>query len=490
MKKINMKKILLLYNVYSDELGSSRPPLGTGYLAEALEDAGVDYDVIDMKLGYQEKDIVERIDSGGYDCVGITVYTVGNKMFFELLGRIKARYPHITTIVGGPHITILKSRILADYPHIDLAFTGEAEVSLVRYLKGDSIPEIPGIIYRKEGAVIETAPFERPKDLDSISWPRYGKFELGKYANEMGVITSRGCPYSCIFCSVGLTLGTKIRTRSIEKIGDELEYWYAKGMRIFNFLDDNFTFYRERVFALCDEIEKRGLKGLILRASNGIRADKIEREMLIRMKEVGFRSFGIGVEAGNDKVLKILKKGETMEEIERAIKMSCEMGFEVSLFLVYGTPGETMADIEDSIRLAKKYPVFKADFYNLMPFPGTALWDWVEGEKSWTGDPLELLNSMDKNLRFSKKTGRPFFTTSELSAEERSRLAVKLRKVTLYIQRKGIERMFERYGLLKYPLSFLGSTMAFQRMFFNNNTLRRFSDRIRFKQPRGERGRS
>ncbi|HBG47477.1 MAG TPA: hypothetical protein DDW94_10900 [Deltaproteobacteria bacterium] len=474
-------KVLLLYNVYSDELGSSRPPLGTGYLAEALEAAGVDYDVIDMKLGYSEKDVIERIGRGRYDCVGVSVYTVGHKKFFALLKTVKESYPSVTTVAGGPHITILGAQVLEEYPEIDLAFAGEAEQSFVSFCKGEELRRIPGLIYRDGGKVVSGMPFERPTGLDSIRWPRYGKFELHRYANEIGVITSRGCPYPCIFCSVGLTLGKKVRVRSIHGIGDELEYWYGRGKRIFNFLDDNFTFYRERVFDLCDEIESRGLKGLTLRASNGIRADRVDREMLLKMKQAGFRSFGIGVEAGNDKVLKALRKGESMEQIENAIKLSCELGFEVSLFFVYGTPGETMGDIEDSIRVARKYPVLKADFYNLIPFPGTELWKWVEEKRAWTGEPMELLDSMDKNLRFSRGTGKPFFTTAELGTEDRLALAERLRETTLDIQKKGVERIFKRYGALKYPLAYLASTIFFQRLFFNNNLIRKLSDKVRYR---------
>ncbi|MBI1911102.1 MAG: B12-binding domain-containing radical SAM protein [Deltaproteobacteria bacterium] len=473
-------KVLLLYNVYSDELGSSRPPLGTGYLSQALQDAGIEHDVIDMKLGYSEKCILEKIRRDGYDCVGVTVYTVGHKKFFGLLKSVKERYPAIITAAGGPHITILGRKILEEYGHIDMAFTGEAEESFVRFCKGEPYGSIPGLLYR-DNCAVHGNPISRPDNLDLISWPRYQKFELDKYSNEIGIITSRGCPYPCVFCSVGLTLGKKVRIRSVEKIGEELEYWYAGGKRIFNFLDDNFTFYRERVFSICDEIEKRGLKGLTLRASNGIRADRIDREMLLRMKVVGFKSFGIGVEAGNDKVLKALKKGETMEEIENAIRLSCELGFEVSLFFVYGTPGETMEDIEDSVRIAGKYPVFKVDFYNLIPFPGTELWKWVEENNAWTGEPMELLNSMDKNLRFSKATGKPFFTTGELDSLQRLELAEKLRAVTLDIQKKGVERVFKNYGALKYPLAYLASRIFFQKLFFNNNFLRKLSDRARYR---------
>ena len=245
---------------------------------------------------------------------------------------------------------------------------------MIKFCKGEDYSKIPGFIYKNRNEVLSTVPFVRPDNLDDISWPRYEKFELEKYANEMGIISSRGCPYPCIFCSVGLTLGKKVRVGSIENIGDEMQYWYKKGKGIFNFLDDNFTFYKDRVFSLCDKIEKRNLKGLTLRASNGLRADRLDIEMLSRMKQVGFKSFGIGVEAGNHKILKILRKGETIEQIENAIKLCCDMGFEISLFFVYGTPGETMCDIEDSIRIAEKYPVFKADFYNLIPFPGTQLW--------------------------------------------------------------------------------------------------------------------
>lgn len=474
-------KILLLYNVYSDELGSSRPPLGMGYLSQSLQDAGIEHDVIDMKLrGYSERDLLAKIKKHDYDCVGMSVYTVGHKNFFGLLAAIKEQNPRVRTIVGGPHITILGRQILEEYSQLDFVFMGEAESSLTSFCKEEDYRTIPGLIYRNGREILSPLPLIREDVLDKISWPRYEKFELDKYSDEMGIISSRGCPYPCIFCSVGLTLGKKVRVRTAENIGEEMEYWYKKGRRIFNFLDDNFTFNKERVFAICDEIEKRKLKGLTLRASNGLRADRLDKEILTRMKQIGFKSFGIGVEAGNDKMLNILKKGETIGQIENAIKLCCNMGFEISLFFVYGTPGETIEDIEDSIRIAKKYPVFKADFYNLMPFPGTQLWQWVQENKAWTADPMELLNSMDKNLRFSKKTGKPFFETKELNADVREKLSARLRRVTLDVQRSGIERMFSKYGILKYVVAYLGSTMVFQRLFFNNNFIRKISNKLRF----------
>lgn len=482
-------KILLLWDASAAELGSTRPPLSTGYLAQALEDAAIPYDVFDMKLGYTQADVMKRIAEEKYDAVGITVFTVGHKDRLNFLGKIKKQFPSVLTMAGGPHITIMGSSILNDYPGVDLIAVGEAEQSIVRICNGEDPANIPGIHVRSKtnaaaGTDVSTGS-NRGKEgwiqnLSEISWPRYSKFELKKYGNEMGIITSRGCPYSCTFCSVGLTLGKQVRTRPTESVGEELEYWYGQGVRIFNFLDDNFTFYKERVYAICNEIEQRKLTGLTLRASNGVRADRLDYDLLVRMKQVGFRSIGIGVEGGNDKILSILKKGETMADIENAVKTACDLGYEVSLFFVYGTPGETYEDIQDSVKFAYKYPVFKADFYNLMPFPGTQLEQWVNANNAWAGEPLELLNSMDKNLRFSKDTGAPFFTTKELSYETRVKITKQLRAVTLDIQRLGLLRVFKRFGPLKYPMAWLASTMAFQRFFFNNNTVRRISDKFRY----------
>ena len=164
--------------------------------------------------------------------------------------------------------------------------------------------------------------------------------------------SSRGCPYKCIFCSVKAVAGGKLRVRSPENVIDEIEYWYQKGYRKFNFVDDNFTFYRDRVYKICDEIQRRGLKNLKFTCAGGIRADTVDHKLLARMKEVGFYYNAFGVEGGNDKVLKSIKKGEKMEQIRSAIKDACDLGYEVMLFFLVGSPGETWKDIEDSVAVA------------------------------------------------------------------------------------------------------------------------------------------
>ncbi len=130
-----------------------------------------------------------------------------------------------------------------------------------------------------------------------------------------------------------------MRVRCAENVLDEIEYWYERGYRKFNFVDDNFTFYSDRVHEICDGIERRGLNNLKFTCTNGIRADRVDRQLLTRMKEVGFYYIAFGVEGGNEKILKSLKKGETMEPIKRAIKDVCDLGYEVMLFFLVGSPG-------------------------------------------------------------------------------------------------------------------------------------------------------
>ena len=240
-----------------------------------------------------------------------------------------------------------------------------------------------------------------------IPWPRYEKYELGRYSDEVNIITSRGCPFHCIFCACHC-LSPTYRARSPQNVGDELEYWHARGHRRFNIEDDNFNLDKKRVYAICDEIERRKLGGITLRCSNGLRADRADRDVLRRMWEVGFRYLAFGVDAGNDRMLKVVKKGEVMADIEEAIKNACELGYAVKLFFVVGNPTETREDVEDMVRLTRKYPVQEVHFNNTIPYPGTELFDWVEKHGGFLRAPDEFLN----NASFWED--EPIFETPEL----------------------------------------------------------------------------
>jgi len=316
--------------------------------------------------------------------------------------------------------------------------------------------------------------------LDQIPWPRYEKFELDKYVKEKTIYSSRGCPHKCIFCPNRI-LSPYFRPRSPEHVVDEVEYWYNRGFRQFNFDDDNFNMIRERVFAICDEIERRGLKGLFLRCSNGIRADRVDREILARMREVGFQYIAFGVDAGNNKILEIVKKGETIETIEEAIKNACDLGYDVKLLFVVGTPYETREDVEDKVRLSKKYPIQEVHFYNTVPYPGTELYDWVEEKGYFLEKPEEYLNNV------SCLTNVPVFETPELPKEERLRLYKYLGKVRNEVHRDAVRRIFDKHNVVGVLASRILANSIVEKLFYQSRLWRGIIEYFRYKLALGKR---
>lgn len=474
------KRVLLVFPAFKSDMGSSHPSPSLGYLARSLSDRDVEYSIVDMKLGYNEKTLFSRIESFNPDLVGFTLFTLYHGNVYQMISRLKRERPETDVAVGGPHVTVVREKVLKDCPSVDYACVGEGEDLIGELCEGTALNKIRGLVYRENGAIIPNQLRGFESDLDRLGFPYLKNFELNKYAEEVFIVSSRGCPYPCIFCSVHTQLGKDIRTRSVGHVVDEIEYWYKNGKRLFNFVDDNFTFYEDRAFKICDEIERRGIKDLVLRCSNGVRADKLSRPLLLRMKEVGFYSIAIGVEGGNNKVLKLLRKGETIEQIEDAIKTACDLGYEVALFFTVGVPGETEEDIEDSIRLALKYPVFKVDFYDLVPFPGTELNRWVNENNAWVGNPNELLQQWDKSIRFGSSS--PLFTTKELSLETRKALNPKLRGVMKEVEKRYIKNLFEeRFGeTLSTVLSYVITMPFVARLYFSNNLFRKLAENFRY----------
>jgi len=436
------KKIFLVNPpIAGSYLGPVRPPAGLGYLAEYLEANAVEVEVLDMVLGYKLKHLWNKIDKFKPDLIGITVWTYKYKDTYGLIEAIKKKYPGIKVAVGGPHISTLRLDALYECSAIDFGIVLEGENTLLELCQGKDLSEIKGLIYRNEKKLAYSGDREFKADLDSLPFPKYDKFELNKYfLKEIMLISSRGCPFDCIYCPVKLAIGRNLRVRNIASVVDEIEYWYNKSYRRFNFADDNFTFVKERVYEICNEIEKRGFTDLDLRCGNGIRADKVDKPLLKRMREVGFNYIGLGVEAGNNRILGILKKGEPIESIEATIKDACSLGYDVTLFFLAGSPGETMSDIEDSIRLAEKYPVFEARFYNIIPYPGTELFKWLKEKNLFLEEPQNYLNDASA---FSNK---PLFETAELSVSARVKLFKRLKKIENRILKRTIKRKLKKYG--------------------------------------------
>jgi len=473
---VRYEKVLFVITRSNAEWRGLRPHLGLGYLSEALVDVGIQYDVIDMNLGHDFKRLQEKIERFKPGLIGLTLISLQYLESYQLISRIKTLYSDIDIVVGGPHVTILKEKVLQGCQAIDYGVTFEGETPLVALCKGEKqISEIKNLLYRSSNSVMFTGDGAPIWDLDSLSFPRYEKFEFGKYVPEVTIYSSRGCSYQCIFCPNRI-ISPHYRARSAAHVIDEMEYWYKRGYRQFNFDDDNFNFEKDRVYEICDEIEKRDMKGLFLRCSNGIRADKVDKGIMKRMKQVGFRYIAFGADGGNNRVLKIIKKGETIEEIESAVKNACELGYDVKLLFVVGTPFETKEDVMDKVRLAQKYPLIDVHFYNTIPYPGTELFDWVAENNFFLIKPEYYLNN------HSCCNGTPVFETPELSALDRVKLHKYLQKVRRVIHRKAFRRMYSRYGFLNYIPSYIFSSEVVKKMFYSNFFVRKMIEKIRYKR--------
>ena len=235
-------RVLLVHPSSGAEWRGLTPHIGQAYLAQTLQQNGVEYDVLDLNLGYKTKHLLDKIKDFKPDLLGMSLISMGYKSYYQLISTLKYWNPKIKIVAGGPHVTILKEQVLRECPDIDYGVTFEGESTLLELSQG-IIPqnEIKGLIWRNGREIVNNGDREFNIRLDTIPWPRYEKFEMKKYIPEMTIYSSRGCPHQCIFCP-NKTDFSLLPTPESENVVDEMEYWYDRGYRQFNFDDDNFNF--------------------------------------------------------------------------------------------------------------------------------------------------------------------------------------------------------------------------------------------------------
>ncbi len=475
-----MSKLALIYPNYSEILGRNefrrfeiyagagkipeRPHVGMGYLSEALVRNGFNHKYFDMNImDNPQNDLRRQLKKYRPDVIGLTMVTPGYLKGYALIKQLKADFPQAKLIVGGPHVSMKLTEILNEIPEVDVGFISEAEQSLPTYLKAGNPKKIKGVVFR-DGKKLVFNPPELELNVNKLGWPKYEKFDLSKYS-PVSLYTSRGCPFRCVFCTIGKFNQSRFRPRSSESVVEEIRHWYDRGQRLFPIEDDNFCFDDKRIYDLCDAIEATNFKGVTFALGQGVRADKADRRLLQRMYDVGFKYATIAVEGGNDKVLRALRKGETIGRIEQTIKDACEIGYEVRLLFVVGAKGETWSDIEDSLRIAEKYPVMYSRFNNLLPIPGTELYDWVEGEKLAFKAPEQYLNEHAMDYT------EPWYETPEFPAEERKKTIVESDKVNQRLFYRYLVRKLGRLNVVKYPIAYIASRKKTQQIIGGSPTL-------------------
>lgn len=362
---------------------------------------------------------------------------------YALISRIKEKFPKIPIAVGAAHISTAKEIVLQECAAIDYGIVKEGEESLLELCQGKPLHEIKGLIFRENEKIIFNGDRVFRRDIQSLPWPKYSKFELKKYWYPgMVVLSSRGCPEKCVFCAAPVVSGNWWRFRTAEDMVEEVKYWYERGFRRIEYMDDNFTLDIKRAIRFCQLIKESHLPGLVLNIPQGIRADRVSKELLKEMKTANFESVIYGVEVGNDRMLTLLKKGESLKTIETAIQDAIEVGFDVHLNMMIGFPDQTLQDVEDTFDFALRYPIRWAQFNNFVPYFGTEGFEDAQRRNLFLKLPSEYLNDVNQ------KAEEILISTPHITPEVRQYIEKKIPKVQLEIRKRyHIRRLSRGHGV-------------------------------------------
>ncbi|MBT9138836.1 MAG: 2-hydroxyethylphosphonate methyltransferase [Syntrophomonadaceae bacterium] len=249
--------------------------------------------------------------------------------------------------------------------------------------------DIQGITYRKDGEVVSNSARPTNVDLDSLPflayhllpWQRYKPHPPhGRALPFAAIITSRGCPYRCAYCSKPI-FGSKFRAQSPERVVEEVAYYQNKfGIKEIAFYDDVFTLNKKRAYAIADGIIKKGLK---IHWTCETRVNLVDKELLHHMKQAGCYAIAYGIESASQEILDAIHKDITLEQVEEAIRITQEVGLQIVGYFMIGSPGESPETIRKTIQFAKKLKVDFAQFAITTPFPGTELYKlYLESKRS------------------------------------------------------------------------------------------------------------
>jgi anaerobic magnesium-protoporphyrin IX monomethyl ester cyclase len=259
--------------------------------------------------------------------VGISAMTHDILSAARLAECIKKRKPDVTTVIGGVHATALPKETLHTFKSFDIVVYGEGEYTFFEVMKTledeNPLSKIKGIAYRDKGKIIVNAARPWIEDLDSLPMPAWHLFPK---TEKYHIVSARGCPYHCVFCMS--PYGRKIRERSPENVITEMGEVYKKyHPRLYKFDDESFGFNKKRAHKLLNLMIKNKLNGIKKVAS--MRANYVDLDLLKHMKKAGFQVVDFGFETGNPKIMRIIKKGITLEQAEKAVKMCRKAGIKV-----------------------------------------------------------------------------------------------------------------------------------------------------------------
>jgi len=368
--------------------------LGILYLAATLQEKGMDVRLLDSSQERASwRDVAKSIGSYSPDVVGITCTTATRFPAFRLAKMIKRIRRDATVIIGGPHVSMVPEETLSCVKDIDIVVAGEGEVALQNILEAlagkKRLPDMPGIFSREKGAISGSGFCPPVEDLAVLPLParhllsKYRDRKTGMYTtpnqtlggenvpmSTTPIMTTRGCPFGCAFCSTSHFWGKRNRMRPVESVVEEMEHVVREYRQsLFYIHDDTFNMSVERVFDICDQLAK---KKLGIRFSCNLRVDNVTRDMLAKMKEAGCYYVAFGVESGSKRVLdEVIGKGKVDKEKARNTARWCdELGITRQANFLYSLPTETAEEVGETIKFSQELGG-RQIFSPTKIFPGT-----------------------------------------------------------------------------------------------------------------------
>ena len=323
------------------------PPLSLSYLSGSLLEHGFEVEILDLLTSKASPAKIRRkLEQYQPQVVGTTAVTMTFPAASRILKACKEFDPGITTVVGGPHVSFAAEDTFQRAPWIDVVVAGEGDMTVVELAsaldRGADIEKVAGLFINRNGKVIKTAPRPLIDNLDELPLPARHLLPLSRYhalGAACSVISSRGCPYGCTFCTTPRMYGRKVRFRQPALVVDEIELIYREyGFSQISVVDDTFTLNHPHATDLCRELIRRRLP---VKWSIFSRVDTLTPELLDLMREAGCTCMLFGVESGNQEVLNNIKKGITPEKVKTGVRMATEAGIGTFASFILGLPGET-----------------------------------------------------------------------------------------------------------------------------------------------------
>lgn len=357
------------------------PPLGVAYLAAAAREAGFPAAIVDAHArNLSAGEMVQTLLRIGGDVVGITTTTFNWPVAAQLARDLKRAKPSLRVWVGGPQLSLYPDECMTETA-VDVAVVGEGDRILVELLRrvdaGEELAGVPGTLVRVGDEVVTGPPAEPIADLDALPMPALGLLPMGAYraltlpTPWVSMVTSRGCPFHCRYCSQTY-VGGRYRPHGPERVVDEVERAVTRfRAREVVFFDETFTQPRKRAVAIAEGILARNIR---VRFNIRTRIDRLDPTVLEALAAAGCTGVHVGVEAGSPRVQKLMNKNLDLDRLANSLALAQRLGLETRGYFMLGFPGETLAEMEQTIRFAAELPLDWASFTVTTPAPGSDIY--------------------------------------------------------------------------------------------------------------------